>query len=158
MFCYQQNFFSATKEVTKEQFWALVDAPRTQELIETVRLKKGEAAQLRAAGQDELAKAAEDDAAKAKKKLPAFIFQATFDETTSKKGFVGRWRKQAATRLNGLVVLDIDHVDTHPLPLPKGGAIEKPVPQDYFNVWRDTHPELFGNQAPLPSGGAGGGC
>lgn len=123
MFCYQQNFFSATKEVTKEQFWALVDAPRTQELIETVRLKKGEAAQLRAAGQDELAKAAEDDAAKAKKKLPAFIFQATFDETTSKKGFVGRWRKQAATRLNGLVVLDIDHVDTHPLPLPRGGAM-----------------------------------
>ena len=46
-----------------------------------------------------------------KRKLPAFIFQATFDETTSKAGTVGRWRKQAATRLTGLVVMDIDHVD-----------------------------------------------
>lgn len=43
--------------------------------------------------------------------LPAFIFQATFDETESKNGKVGRWRKQAATRLTGLVVMDIDHVE-----------------------------------------------
>ena len=46
-----------------------------------------------------------------KRKLPAFIFQATFDETTSKTGKVGRWRKQSATRLTGLVVMDIDHVE-----------------------------------------------
>ena len=46
-----------------------------------------------------------------KRKLPAFIFQATFDETKSAKGKVGRWRKQAATRLTGLVVMDIDHVE-----------------------------------------------
>ena len=46
-----------------------------------------------------------------KRKLPAFIFQATFDETKSAKGKIGRWRKQAATRLTGLVVMDIDHVE-----------------------------------------------
>ena len=46
-----------------------------------------------------------------KRKLPAFIFQATFDETVSKTGKTGTWRKQAATRLTGLVVMDIDHID-----------------------------------------------
>jgi len=46
-----------------------------------------------------------------KRKLPAFIFQATFDETTSPKGKVGAWRKQVATKLTGLVVMDIDHID-----------------------------------------------
>ena len=43
--------------------------------------------------------------------MPAFIFQATFDETASKAGKVGAWRKQAATRLTGLVVMDVDHVE-----------------------------------------------
>ena len=46
-----------------------------------------------------------------KRKLPAFIFQATFDETESKTGKIGCWRKQAATRLTGLVVMDIDHIE-----------------------------------------------
>ena len=45
------------------------------------------------------------------RKLPAFIFQATFDETTSKTGKTGAWRKQSATRLTGLVVMDIDHIE-----------------------------------------------
>ena len=90
MFCYQRNFFSPTEEVNKERFWALVGAPATEEYIRKFR-ETGDAAW--------------------KKKLPAFIFQATFDITRSKKGFEGRWRKQAATRLNGLCVLDIDHVE-----------------------------------------------
>ena len=46
-----------------------------------------------------------------RRKLPAFIFQATFDETESKTGKTGQWRKQSATRLTGLVVMDIDHVE-----------------------------------------------
>ena len=48
-------------------------------------------------------------------KLPAFIFQATFDETESKKGKMGAWRKQSATRLTGLVVMDVDHVESEAL-------------------------------------------
>ena len=143
MFSYQQNFFTPTKEVTREQFWALVGAPFTKECIDGVRAAK-------ARGDDA-------EAARLKKRLPAFIFQATFDVTRSKSGLEGRWRKQAATRLNGLCVLDIDHIGAHPLPLPKGGVIEMPTPQDYYDVWRETHPELFGNQTPLPSGGVGGG-
>ena len=90
MFCYQKNFSNPTLPVDEAQFWALVRATKWNENIDKYR-ETGEAS--------------------LKRKLPAFIFQATFDETQSKKGKVGRWRKQAATRLTGLVVMDVDHVE-----------------------------------------------
>ena len=90
MFCYQKNFSNPTLPVDEAQFYALVRAGKWNEAIDQYR-KTGEAS--------------------LKRKLPAFIFQATFDETASKAGKVGAWRKQAATRLTGLVVMDIDHVD-----------------------------------------------
>ena len=93
-FCYQKNFSNPTLPVDEAQFYALVRAQKWNENIDKFR-ETGEAA--------------------LKRKLPAFIFQATFDETTSKTGKVGRWRKQSATRLTGLVVMDIDHVEN-----PKG--------------------------------------
>ena len=49
-------------------------------------------------------------AAPYKRKLPVFIYQATFTESLSKKGIRGNWRKQANAVLNGLFILDIDHV------------------------------------------------
>ena len=97
-FCYQKNFGNPTLPVDEAQFYALVRATKWNENIDKYR-KTGEAC--------------------LKRKLPAFIFQATFDETESAKGKVGRWRKQAATRLTGLVVMDIDHVD-EPLTLYQG--------------------------------------
>ena len=93
-FCYQKNFSNPTLPVDEAQFYALVRAKQWNENIDKFR-ETGEAA--------------------LKRKLPAFIFQATFDETTSKTGKKGRWRKQSATRLTGLVVMDIDHVEN-----PKG--------------------------------------
>ncbi len=90
MFCYQKNFSNPTLPVDEAQFWALVRAKKWCENIDKYR-ETGEAS--------------------LKRKLPAFIFQATFDEMLSKKGKAGRWRKQAATRLTGLVVMDIDHID-----------------------------------------------
>ena len=90
MFSFQQGFAQPTEPVTEQVFLALVRASRTAQLIDGFR----------STGNAEL-----------KRKLPAFIFQATFDETTSKSGRKGAWRKQAATRLTGLVVLDIDHVE-----------------------------------------------
>jgi hypothetical protein len=90
MFCYQKNFSNPTLPVDEAQFYALVRAKQWNENIDKYR-ETGEAS--------------------LKRKLPAFIFQATFDETESKAGKVGAWRKQAATRLTGLVVMDIDHVD-----------------------------------------------
>ena len=90
MFCYQRSFGLPTEIVTAERFWALVRAPYTSELIDGYR-QSGDAA--------------------LKRKLPAFIFQATFEETVSKKGNKGTWRCQAGSRLNGLCVMDVDHVD-----------------------------------------------
>ena len=93
-FCYQKNFSNPTLPVDEAQFWALVRATQWNENIDKYR-ETGEAS--------------------LKRKLPAFIFQATFDETESAKGKKGRWRKQAATRLTGLVVMDVDHVEREEL-------------------------------------------
>ena len=90
MICYQKNFQNPTQPVDEAQFYALVRSPQWNETIDKFRETGDQAL---------------------KRKLPAFIFQATFDETTSPKGRVGCWRKQAATRLTGLVVMDLDHVD-----------------------------------------------
>ena len=90
MFCYQKSFVNPTLPVDEQQFYALVRATQWNENIDKYR-ETGEAS--------------------LKRKLPAFIFQAMFDETLSKNGKVGRWRKQAATRLTGLVVMDVDHVE-----------------------------------------------
>ena len=97
-FCYQKNFSNPTMPVDEAQFYALVRAGKWNESIDKYR-ETGDAA--------------------LKRKLPAFIFQATFDETTSPKGKVGAWRKQVATKLTGLVVIDLDHID-NPLTLYQG--------------------------------------
>ena len=99
-FCYQKNFSNPTLPVDEAQFYALVRATKWKENIDKYR---------------------ETGDASLKRKLPAFIFQAMFDETASAKGKVGRWRKQAATRLTGLVVMDIDHVEN---------------PQEKFIEWK----------------------
>ena len=100
MFCYQKNFCNPTLPVDEAQFYALVRAKQWNENIDKYR-ETGEAS--------------------LKRKLPAFIFQATFDETESKAGKLGAWRKQSATRLTGLVVMDIDHVEN---------------PREVFESWR----------------------
>ncbi len=97
-FCYQKNFSNPTLPVDEAQFYALVRAGKWNEDIDKFR---------------------ETGDASLKRKLPAFIFQATFDETESAKGKKGAWRKQKATRLTGLVVMDLDHID-NPLTLYQG--------------------------------------
>ena len=92
MFCLQRNFFNPTIPVDEQLFYQLVRDKESNAMIDGFRQS----------GNAEL-----------KRKLPALIFQAMFDETTSKSGKKGAWRKQSATRLTGLVVLDIDHVE-HP--------------------------------------------
>ncbi len=119
MFCYQKNFSNPTLPVDEAQFWALVGATQWNENIDKYR---------------------ETHDAALKRKLPAFIFQATFDETLSKAGKLGQWRKQAATRLTGLVVMDIDGL---PRPLQKEGSLMHLTPLEIFQRWREEHPELF---------------
>ena len=100
MFSYQKSFVNPTLPVDEAQFWGLVRATQWNENIDEYR-KTGDA--------------------QLKRKLPAFIFQATFDVTTSKSGKTGAWRKQSATRLTGLVVMDVDHVEN---------------PQEKFEEWK----------------------
>ena len=97
-FCYQKSFVNPTLPVDEAQFWALVKATQWNENIDKYR---------------------ETGDAQLKRKLPAFIFQATFDETTSKSGKTGAWCKQSATHLTGLVVMDVDHIE-NPLTLYQG--------------------------------------
>ena len=114
-FSYQKNFFNPTLPVDEAQFWALVKATKWNEAIDKFR---------------------ESGDQKLKRGLPAFIFQATFDETESKKGVVGAWRKQSATRLTGLVVMDIDHVDN---------------PREVFESWGLAPMSSRLSEASLPS-------
>ena len=90
MFCYQSNFSNPTLPVDEAQFFALVRAKQWNESIDKYR-ETGEASY--------------------KRKLPGWIFPSTFDITTSKAGKEGAWRKQSATRLTGLVVIDVDHIE-----------------------------------------------
>ena len=98
MFSYQKSFVNPTLPVDEAQFFALVRATQWAENIDKFR---------------------ETGDAQLKRKLPAFIFQATFDVTTSKSGKTGAWRKQSATHLTGLVVMDVDHIE-NPLTLYQG--------------------------------------
>ena len=129
MFCYQKNLSNPTQPVDEAQFWALLKAPKWNENIDKFR---------------------ETHEAALKRKLPAFIFQATFDETASKTGKLGRWRKQSATRLTGLVVMDIDHVGRptpgRPTPGPSlngGECIVKEnmamAPRELYEKWFKVH-------------------
>ena len=73
-----------------------------------------------------------------KKSLPFVIFIATYAETLSgKTQKLGCWRKQAACRLNGLCVIDFDHV-THPQLLPNGRGAEKTVRE----IWDEAYARL----------------
>ena len=90
--------------------------------------------------------------------LPVLMYQATFDKTVSKKGYEGYWRKQSAARLNGLFMLDVDHIGASPDPsaldlrslatigTQEGGG-ELPnmrlSPRELYAKIRQEHPELF---------------
>ena len=99
-----------------------------------------------------------DKVAALKKKLPLFIFMAgRIDESTNAKGVTDTWRKQEHTYLNGLVMIDFDHVA--PLTPPEGG---KPGhtegnawAHEIVATWQKEHPEwfdAFDASKPLPSG------
>ncbi len=97
MFCLQYNLPLPTKVCTKEDFYKVVSS-------EKVINKIAEFRKLKAEGKN-------NEADAKKRSLPIFIYQATFDETESKNGKKACWRKQQAAHLNGLVMLDIDHID-----------------------------------------------
>ena len=109
MFCYQRSFGLPTETVTIEQFWALITAPETFNKVKAAR--------------EALARGDKKTYAQKKKSLPFVIFIATYDEsekefenkdTGEKTKRVGRWRNQKYCRLNGLCVIDFDHIEGDP--------------------------------------------
>ena len=134
MFCYQPNYFSQTEAVTSELFTRLVISDNVvcrikqyrKALPELDRLKQEVKSRetLIAANPDPKLPANKElkeeirrlkrqmqEISRWKTGLPVLMYQAaSFDETTSLKGYRGRWRKQQAVRLNGLFMLDVDHV------------------------------------------------
>ena len=66
MFCYQPSLSSPTEAVTKEQFWALVRAPKTANAVQGARAA--------------YAKGDKANYEKKKKGLPLIIFPGTFEE------------------------------------------------------------------------------
>ena len=109
MFCYQRNFGSPTEVVTQQQFWALITAPRTVQQVKEAR--------------EALARGDKKTYDAKKKGLPFVIFIATYDEsekefenkqTGEKTTKRGKWRNQKSCHLNGLSVIDFDHIEGNP--------------------------------------------
>ena len=98
-----------TEVVTMEQFRALITAPETFKKVKEAR--------------EALARGDTKTYDAKKKSLPFVIFIATYDEwdkefenkqTGEKTTKRGRWRSQQHCRLNGLCVIDYDHVEGDP--------------------------------------------
>ena len=109
MFCYQRSFGLPTEVVTLEQFRALISAPETMRKVKEAR--------------EALARGDKKTYDAKKKGLPLAIFIGTFEEsvkeienkkTGEKKSVTGCWRLQKHCRLNGLCVIDFDHIEGDP--------------------------------------------
>jgi len=100
MISYQENFFTPTRIVDAKMWYEITTSSVNIERIKRIR-------EYRSQGKNKEADAE-------KRRLPALCYQATFDETLSKKGLKGAWRKQSAARLNGLFMLDLDHMEQSP--------------------------------------------
>ena len=106
MFVYQRSFGLPTEVVTLEQFRALLSAPETIRKVKEAR--------------EALARGDKNAYDRKKKGLPLAIFIGTFEEsvkvmkdknTGEKREVKGCWRLQKHCRLNGLCVIDFDHVE-----------------------------------------------
>ena len=106
MFVYQRSFGLPTEVVTLEQFRALITAPETIRKVKEAR--------------EALARGDKNAYDRKKKGLPLAIFIGTFEEsvkvmkdknTGEEKAVTGCWRLQKHCRLNGLCVIDFDHVE-----------------------------------------------
>ena len=77
-----------------------------------------------------------------KKSLPFVIFIATYIETASASGKLGCWRKQAACRLNGLCVIDFDHVDEGVQTTPPDGTPPNLGGERLREIWDEAYNKL----------------
>ena len=113
MFDFSYNFTLPCQECTAEEFEKLVTSDKVRRAI--AKARECEAA-IRQLGDDadEMRKQLDAEKAKAKRTLPCIMFQATFDANTEGESPSAptqkRWRNNKNARLNGLFIVDIDHV------------------------------------------------
>ena len=103
--------------MTSERFAQLVVSDDVVRRIRTYRQRLPELEALKAAGK----KAEAQKITSLKSGLPKLSYQATFAKSLSKGGYMGVWRKQSAAVLNGLFMLDVDHVEN---------------PREVYKAWR----------------------
>ena len=132
MFCYQRSFGLPTETVTPEQFRALISAPETFRKVREAR--------------EALARGDKKTYDAKKKGLPLAIFIGTFEEsvkvfenknTGKKEEVTGCWRLQKHCRLNGLCVIDFDHVD-EASPSPSEGGVKRTIKE----IWDEAYARL----------------
>lgn len=97
----QKNFKSAVaKIVTAGELERVFNDPETFKKVTKIR-------QLRKAGNMK-------EATEVKQSLPGIIFVADDFAETEKDGVTAKWRLQKSAHLNGLAVIDADHLTEHP--------------------------------------------
>ena len=115
--CIQKVFGAACEAVTAQNFEATLDDAAVAETYRLCRAHYREFEQLTAAGKNAEAKAAKKAYDAQKKKLPAWIFSCSGflpHEWVDSKGVnhgTGTWRHQEHGLLNGLVMVDLDHLE-----------------------------------------------
>lgn len=100
MFSYQSVLTSPILPCTQETFYEIIRSANVQRVTANIRAKLAEPCDT-----PEKAKVNKEHAAKMKKLLPAFCFQSTF---------AGRRRLQKDCKLNGLYMVDFDHLEGDP--------------------------------------------
>ena len=130
MFCYQRNFAVPTENVGQQLLYSLMRGKDVAEKVALVRAIKSSGFDLKwleTEGYKEWYKWLKSDKKKAvdkmtdekkveaycngqKTSLPLVIFIANYEELPNKKEVIGRWRQKAGVCLNGLCVMDLDHV------------------------------------------------
>ena len=130
MFCYQRNFAVPTENVGQQLLYSLMRGKDVAEKVALVRAIKSSGFDLKwlqTEGYKDWYKWLKPDKKKAvdkmtgekkveaycngqKTSLPLVIFIANYKELKNKKEVVARWRQKAGVCLNGLCVMDLDHV------------------------------------------------
>lgn len=113
MFDYSYNFKLPCQECTAAEFEKLTTSDRVRNAIRKARECEAAIDALPVtipAENDERRKQLEAEKAKAKQALPCLMFQATFRESENKYGKRARWRNNNTAVLNGLFIIDIDHI------------------------------------------------
>ena len=152
MFYFEQKRYSYCVPATRENFYQTIDNPFIVEQIKKIRRVSAqmEAEKEGSAAYNKL----HDKKSQLKQELPAWVFSAGFISKSDKtlKGDTrpchAEWRKSEYAQLNGLVMMDVDHIKQPPTNSPEGESLPA---RAYFAKIVDDW-----NQQASPRGGLEG--